>query len=106
MPLPSQFTDEEAALMADQHFFLTKAQIMAKVRRLLTATHAALKEEVASARSRDPAGLQSRQPSLCEGRVIWNSFPTNIWTFQNTSTTRTLLPFERSFGGGTTSYAP
>jgi hypothetical protein len=49
MPLPSQFTHEEAALMADQRFFLTKAQIMAKVRRLLTATHAALKEEVASA---------------------------------------------------------
>jgi hypothetical protein len=46
--MPSQFTDEEAALMADQHFFLTKAQIMGKVRGLLVATHKALKEDVAS----------------------------------------------------------
>jgi hypothetical protein len=46
--MPSEFTNEEAALMADQHFFLAKAQIMAKVRRLLAATHVALKEEVAS----------------------------------------------------------
>ena len=49
MTMPSQFTDEEAALMADQHFFRAKAQIMAKVRHMLAATHAALKEEVASA---------------------------------------------------------
>jgi hypothetical protein len=47
--MPSEFTHEEAALMADRHFFLAKAQIMAKVRRLLSATHAVLKEEVASA---------------------------------------------------------
>ena len=47
--MPSQFTDEEAALMADPHFFLAKAQIMDKVRRLLTATHVSLKEEVESA---------------------------------------------------------
>ena len=44
--MPAQFTNEEAALMADQHFFLAKAQIMAKMRRLLAATHAALKGEV------------------------------------------------------------
>jgi len=49
MTMPSQFSDEEAALMADQHFFLAKAQIMDKVRRLLTATHVLLKEEVGSA---------------------------------------------------------
>ena len=49
MIMPPQFTNEEAALMADQHFFLAKAQIMAKVRRLLAATHVALKEEVGSA---------------------------------------------------------
>jgi hypothetical protein len=47
--MQSEFTNEEAALMADQHFFLAKAQIMAKVRRVLAATHVALKEEVASA---------------------------------------------------------
>jgi hypothetical protein len=49
MTVPSQFTDEEAALMADQHFFLAKVQIMVKVRRLLAATHASLKEEVGPA---------------------------------------------------------
>ncbi len=49
MTMPSQFTEEETALMADQHFFLAKAQIMAKVRRLLAATHTSLKEEVGSA---------------------------------------------------------
>jgi hypothetical protein len=49
MIMPSQFSDEEAALMADRHFFLAKAQIMDKVRRLLTATHVSLKEEVGSA---------------------------------------------------------
>lgn len=45
MPSPLQFSDEEAALMADQQFFRAKAKIMTKVRGLLTATHAALKEE-------------------------------------------------------------
>lgn len=49
MIMPPQFTNEEVVLMADQHFFLAKAQIMAKVRRLLAATHTVLKEEVGSA---------------------------------------------------------
>ena len=49
MIMPSHFTDEEAALMTDQHFFRAKAQIMAKVRHLLAATHAALKEREALA---------------------------------------------------------
>ena len=40
--MPSQFTHEETALMADQQFFRTKAQIMAKVRHMLSATHEAL----------------------------------------------------------------
>jgi hypothetical protein len=46
--MPTQFTDEEAALLADQRFFRVKAQIMAKMRDMLTATHVALKEEVGS----------------------------------------------------------
>src|SRR4029079_12485914 len=41
-----QFTDEEAALMAHQQFLRARAQIMAKVRDMLEATHVALKEEV------------------------------------------------------------
>lgn len=47
--MSSQFTDEEMALLADQHFFRAKAKIMEKVRHSLMATHAVLKEEVASA---------------------------------------------------------
>ena len=46
MTMPYRFTDEEAVLMADQQFFRAKAQIMAKVRDMLEATHTALKEEV------------------------------------------------------------
>jgi hypothetical protein len=48
MIMPSPFTDEETALLANQQFFRVKAQIMVKVCHSLTATHAALKEEVAS----------------------------------------------------------
>ena len=46
MTMTPQFTDEETALMADQQFFRAKANIMAKVRHMLSATHATLKEEV------------------------------------------------------------
>lgn len=63
MTMPSQFTDEEATLMADQRFFLAKAQIMAKVRRALTATHTALKEEVAAVSLVTP---QDFDPTNCQ----------------------------------------
>jgi len=47
--MPPQFTDEEAVLMTDRRFFLAKAQIMVKIRQLLTSTHIALKEEIGAA---------------------------------------------------------
>jgi hypothetical protein len=74
MTMPSQFTDEEAALMADQHFFLAKAQIMAKVRRLLAATHTALKEEVGSASLVTPPDFDPANYHFVKGEHL-ESFP-------------------------------
>ena len=63
MTIPSQFTDEETVLMADQQFFRTKAQIIAKVRHMLSASHAALKEEVGSASLKTPPEFD---PASCQ----------------------------------------
>jgi hypothetical protein len=68
--MPLDFTHEEAALMADQHFFLAKAQIMAKVRRLLTATHAALKEDVASAALVTPPDFNPANHHFVKGEAL------------------------------------
>jgi len=72
--MPSQFTNEEAALMADQHFFLAKAQIMAKVRRLLAATHTGLKEEVRSASLVTPPDFDPTAYHFVKGEHL-ESFP-------------------------------
>ena len=92
----SQFTDEEAALMADQRFFLAKAQIMAKVRRLLTVTHAALKEEVASAALVTPPDFDPSNHHFVKGESL-ELFPYQYLDFpkhfqdSNTCTFRTLF---------------
>jgi hypothetical protein len=92
----SQFTDEEAALMADQRFFLAKAQIMAKVRRLLTATHVALKEEVASAALVTPPDFDPTNHHFVKGESL-ELFPYQYLDFpkhfqdSNTCTFRTLF---------------
>jgi hypothetical protein len=93
---PSQFTNEEAALMADQHFFLAKAQIMAKVRRLLEATHATLKEEVASASLATPPDFDPTNRQFVKGESL-EFFPYQYLDFpkhfhdSNTFTFRTLF---------------
>jgi hypothetical protein len=92
----SQFTDEEAALMADQRFFLAKAQIMAKVRRLLTATHVVLKEEVASAALVTPPDFDPTNHHFVKGESL-ELFPYQYLDFpkhfqdSNTCTFRTLF---------------
>ena len=70
MTMPSQFTNEEAALMADQHFFRAKAQIMVKVRHLLEATHAVLKEEVASASLETPPEFDLTNSQFVKGESL------------------------------------
>jgi len=70
MTMPSQFTTEEAALIADQHFFLAKARIMAKVRGLLEATHATLKEEVASASLATPPDFDPTNCHFVKGESL------------------------------------
>jgi len=72
--MPLQFTHEEAALMADQHFFLAKAQIMTKVRRLLADTHASLKEEFASAVLVTPPDFDPANCHIVKGEHL-ESFP-------------------------------
>lgn len=92
----SQFTDEEAALMADQRFFLAKAQIMEKVRHLLTATHAALKEEVASAALVTPPDFDPSNHHFVKGESL-ELFPYQYLDFpkhfqdSNACTFRTLF---------------
>ncbi|MFI5223856.1 MAG: hypothetical protein ACHQX3_06370, partial [Nitrospirales bacterium] len=56
--------------MADQHFFRAKAQIMAKVRHLLEATHAALKEEVASASLVTPPDFDPTNRQFVKGESL------------------------------------
>jgi hypothetical protein len=96
MITPSQFTGEEAALMADQHFFRAKAQIMAKVRHLLEATHAALKEEVASASLATPSDFDPTNRQFVKGESL-ELFPYQYLDFpkhfhdSNTFTFRTLF---------------
>jgi hypothetical protein len=96
MITPSQFTSEEAALMADQHFFLAKAQIMTKVRRLLEATHASLKEEVASASLATPPDFDPTNRQFVKGESL-EFFPYQYLDFpkhfhdSNTFTFRTLF---------------
>jgi hypothetical protein len=68
--MPSQFDNEEVALMADQHFFLAKAQIMTKVRRLLEATHATLKEEVTSASLATPPDFDPTNRQFVKGESL------------------------------------
>ena len=94
--MPSQFTDEEAALMADQRFFLAKAQIMAKVRRLLEVTHATLKEEVASTSLATPQDFDPANRQFVKGESL-EFFPYQYLDFpkhfhdSNTFTFRTLF---------------
>jgi hypothetical protein len=91
--MSSLFTNEEAALMADQHFFRAKAKIMAKVRGLLTATHEALKEEIGSATLMTPPDFNPANCHFVKGESLelfpyqYLDFPkhfhdSNVFTFR------------------------
>ena len=96
MTMPAPFTNEEAALMADQHFFLAKARIMTKVRHLLEATHSALKEEVASASLATPPDFDPTNRQFVKGESL-ELFPYQYLDFpkhfhdSNTFSFRTLF---------------
>lgn len=72
--MPSPFTDEETALLADQHFFRAKAQIMAKMRHSLSATYAVLKEEISSTALVTPPGFNDATCQFVKGEHL-ESFP-------------------------------
>jgi len=56
--------------MADSHFFLVKAQIMTKARSLLAATHAALKEEVATVSLATPPDFDPANCQFVKGESL------------------------------------
>ncbi|TRZ97716.1 MAG: hypothetical protein D4R81_12055, partial [Nitrospiraceae bacterium] len=79
--------------MADQHFFRAKAKIMTKVRGLLTATHAALKEEAGSATLITPPDFNPANCQFVKGESLelfpyqYLDFPkhfhdSNVFTFR------------------------
>ena len=74
MTLPIQFTHDEVSLIADDQFFRKKADIMAKVRGLLEATHGALKGELAAVRLVAPPGFDLKNHQLVKGEHL-ESFP-------------------------------
>ncbi|NOT21382.1 MAG: hypothetical protein HOP22_01460 [Nitrospiraceae bacterium] len=94
--MPSQFTNEEAALMADQHFFRAKAKIMVKMRHVLGATHAALQEETGSASLLTPQNFDPASCHFVKGEHL-ESFPYQYLDFpkhfhdSNAFTFRTLF---------------
>ncbi len=60
---PTLFTPEELVLVADERFFRAKAAITPKIRVLLEAVHAALKQELAGVSLITPAGFD---PDKCQ----------------------------------------
>ncbi len=63
MSEPAGFTPKELALVADKEFFKAKAAITPKVRALLEAVHAGLKQELAGVQLIVPSGFD---PDKCQ----------------------------------------
>ncbi|MGA6827929.1 hypothetical protein ACO9S2_09980 [Nitrospira sp. NS4] len=68
------FTEEETALLSDAQFFRKKAQIMAKVRGLLDATHIAVTDEMRQADLITPPDFNPRACQFVKGEHL-ESFP-------------------------------
>jgi hypothetical protein len=71
---PPGFTAEETTLMADQQFFRAKAQIMAKVRRMLEDLQRALKTEVKASPLLTPPDFDGTKSQLVKGEHL-EGFP-------------------------------
>jgi hypothetical protein len=85
----SRFTPEEMRLVADRQFFPAKAAVMAKVRRILEATHAGLKAEVAGTELLTPPGFDPAKAQFVKGEHL-EEFPYQY------------LDFPKHFAGGET----
>jgi hypothetical protein len=68
------FTADEITLLADNRVFRAKAAIMAKTRRLLESTEAALRKETASAALVTPPGFRADNRQLVKGEHL-EDFP-------------------------------
>jgi hypothetical protein len=99
MTMPYHFTDEEAALVADQHFFRAKAQIMVKVRDMLAATHEALREEVRSATLETPPEFDPANFHFVKGEHL-ESFPYQYLDFPKHFHDSTAFTFRTLFWWG------
>ncbi len=97
--MPSQFTAEETSLLADQHFFRAKAQIMAKMRHSLSATHAALKEEVSSTSLLTPPGFNQATCQFVKGEHL-ESFPYQYLDFPKHFHNSNVFAFRTLFWWG------
>lgn len=69
-----QFTTEEVALIADAQFFRAKARIMHKVRGMLEAVHAELRDEVTKATLLAPPGFEPAKCQFVKGEHL-EDFP-------------------------------
>jgi hypothetical protein len=67
---PVRLSPEEIALIADQVVFRAKATIMAKVRVLLEAVHAAFQEELAHAALLEPPGFDPSRYQFVKGEHL------------------------------------
>jgi hypothetical protein len=74
MSHPFSFTDEEAALVADGDFFRKKARVSQKIKGLLEATHAALKDEMNRSTILEPPDFDRSRCQFVKGEHL-ESFP-------------------------------
>ena len=74
MPQPRSFTTDEITLLADAQFFRKKAEITAKIRGQLEATHEALKIELSRASLLTPPQFDAASMQLVKGEHL-EDFP-------------------------------
>jgi len=69
---PAPLTPEELALVADEKFFRAKAAVTPKIRALLEAVHAALKQELAGVPLIAPSGFDPDKCQYVKGEHLEN----------------------------------
>jgi hypothetical protein len=74
MNQPFEFTPDEVALIADGEFFRKKARVSDKIKGMLEATHATLKEELGRSMLLAPSGFDASLFQFVKGEHL-ESFP-------------------------------